>query len=294
LSLGAVKLGAARVLVDWSAQGPTRVQGRLGPSQVGGSLNWKQKTLALKGGLEKFSLAGLPGVPPGTQGWLVGQWTAQGLWTQPKLGFQGELRELKLLTYSLGNLPLQIQREGKQSRAALGPIGLEKLPSVSSRWPGWTGQLQLQVKQVDKSSPTILASLTNSTYQQATVAPVQVSGRWHDFQLEGADILWQVTPPLRLRGTLALKSSLSAALQGQSLETLSLGKLPLQGQAFGNLTLDDGFHFQGELRNLTASTQKLGQGRLKVDLTERLHLSGQEFDAAAPATLSRTARSAEF
>ncbi|MBT9588211.1 hypothetical protein IV102_33045 [bacterium] len=270
-------LGPIKAQLEWTGQRPTSIQGRLGPATLHGSLNVAKKSLDFSGRLDKLSIANLPGVLPGSSGWLVADWQARGLWKSPKLDLKGQLQDLKILNHSLGSLPFSAQHQGEQSRASLGPIGLSQLQPLQEKVSGLEGQLQLGLLQVGKGDPQVTASLANSTYQEVALAPLRLSGRWRGLELKDAEIVWQVTPPLKLHGTLGLTPRLSAQLEGQS---ISLGKLPFQGQAFGNLTCGPGLAFNGELRNLAVSGQKLGQGRLQLEMKERLHVSGQDFDAA--------------
>lgn len=119
------------------------------------------------------------------------------------------------------------------------------------------------------------------------VPDVDLKGLVGTTGLSSAEVQWRVSPPLILRGEIGLVTKLSGELQGQSLEEISAGKLPLQGQAFGKFTYASGLVFDGELRNLVVAGQKLGQGKLTLAFQEKLHVEGSGFEAAGVGLLQQ-------
>ena len=257
-----------------------QIHGKVGPSSLAGTLNPAKKSMLLHGTLSRLSLSALPGAPLGLSGWLIGDWKASGGWAAPLLEFKGQLNDCKWLTSALGSSPLRMQRDSKKTVAWLGPIQLDQLPPLVKQFPGLGGTISLEVSRVGTDPPRLVGQASELTYQQAKVSPVRLTGAWKNSQLEGAELLWDLTPPLKLTGKVGLTPSLSGELKGQSLQALSWGKLPLEGQAFGKLSLDGGVHYQGELRNLVAAGQQFGRGQSKLDLKDRLKLSGHHFEAA--------------
>lgn len=287
LTAGGIKLGKARVAVQLDPAGPSQLEGQLGGVSLGGWVDSKKKTLALQGKLEDFKLAGLPGLPPGTGGRLQGQWRAQGPWAAPELEVSGQALGLAVLGSQLGNLTVHATHAAGESHLTVGPILVQQVEALAAKLPGLKGRLTADFVKKGSAAPALSAGLQEVFLNDRIVPDVDLKGLVGTTGLSSAEVQWRVSPPLILRGEIGLVTKLSGELQGQSLEEISAGKLPLQGQAFGKFTYASGLVFDGELRNLVVAGQKLGQGKLTLAFQEKLHVEGSGFEAAGVGLLQQ-------
>ena len=286
-TVSGVKLGKARLAVQFDPTGTSQIAGQLGPASLNGWLDARKKTLALQGKLDGLNLIGLPGLPPGSAGQVQGQWRAQGSWAQPALELSGRVLKLRLLGSELGDVTLHATHRGSSNRLTVGPLLVQQLTPVQQKLPGLKGQLSADVSREGSNPVAISARLDQVFYQDRVMPDLSLKGVWEGTRLGQARLTWQVTPPLTLSGQIGLITRLSGTLEGQSLEALSGGKVPLQGQAFGKLSYGPTLVFDGELRHLAASGQQFGSGRLTLAVAEKIHLEGSQFEAGGVSLLQQ-------
>lgn len=287
LSLGGIKLGKARVAVQLDPAGSSQLEGQLGGVSLNGWVDSKKRSLALQGKLESFKLAGLPGLPPGTSGSLQGQWRAQGPWGAPVFEVSGQAVGLRVLGSPLGDLTVHASHQGQQSRLTVGPILVQQVEALAQKLPALKGRLTAELVKNGPAPPALTATLQEVFLNDRAVPDASLKGVVGATGVSEAEVSWQVSPPLVLRGQFGLLTKLSGELQGQSLEAISAGKLPLQGQAFGKFTYGSGLVFDGELRNLVVGGQKLGQGKLTLAYQDKVHVEGSGFEASGVALLQQ-------
>ncbi|MBX3170364.1 MAG: hypothetical protein KF760_23360 [Candidatus Eremiobacteraeota bacterium] len=287
LNLGGFKLGKARVAVQLDPAGPSQLQGQLGGASLNGWVDPKKRTLALQGKLAGLKLAGLPGLPPGTSGSLQGQWRAQGPWGKPIFELSGQALGLRVLGSPLGDLTVHASHQDQQSRLTVGPILVQQVEALAQKLPALKGRLTAELVKKGTAAPALTATLQDVLLNDRMVPDASLKGVVGATGLSQAEVRWQVHPPLLLRGQIGLLTELSGELQGQSLEALSAGKLPLQGQAFGKFSYGSGLVFDGELRNLVVGGQKLGQGKLTLAYQDKMHVEGSGFEASGVALLQQ-------
>ncbi len=287
LTLGGVKLGKARVGVQWDPAGASQLEGQLGGVSLSGWVDSKKKSLALQGRLDGFGLAGVPGLPPGTAGSLQGQWRAQGPWSDPVVEVSGQALGLKVLGSRLGDLTVHASRQGQESRLTVGPILIQQLDALAAKLPALKGRLTAELVKKGSAAPQLSATLQDVFLNDRMVPDAALTGVVGATGVSQAVVTWKVNPPLVLRGQIGLLTQLAGELQGQSLEAITAGKLPLQGQAYGKFTYGSGLVFDGELRNLMVSGQRFGQGKLTLAFQEKLHVSGSGFEAAGVSLLQQ-------
>ncbi|MBN9417389.1 hypothetical protein ABS71_17030 [bacterium SCN 62-11] len=287
LNVAGLKLGKARVALQWDPAGASQVEGEFGGVSLNGWVDSKKKTLALQGKLAGFKLAGLPGLPPGTSGSLQGQWRAQGPWTGPVVEVSGQALGLKVLGSMLGDLTVHASHQGEESHLTVGPILVQQVDALAAKLPALKGRLTAELVKKGSSAPALSATLQDVFLNDRVVPDASLKGTVGATGLSDAQLSWQVNPPLVLRGQIGLLTQLSGELQGQSLEAITAGKLPLQGQAFGKFTYGSGLVFDGELRNLAVSGQKFGQGKLTLAFQDKLHVEGSGFEAAGVGLLQQ-------
>ncbi|MBS2038226.1 hypothetical protein JST97_24790 [bacterium] len=279
LKLGAIKLGATHLSVQWDPSGSSLVDGQLGGLSVAGWVDSKKKTLALQGKVSDLNLAGLTGLPPATAGKLRGQWRAQGGWASPALEMSGQALGLSVFGSSLGDLTVHASHQGAQSKITVGPILVQQISALRTKLPSLKGQLTADFVKNGEAAPTVTARLESVFLNDRVVPDASLRGLIGSTGLSQVEVNWQVTPPLVLTGQIGLITRLAGELQGQSLDAISAGQLPLQGQAFGKFTYSSGLVFDGDLRNLVVAGQRLGQGRLTLAWQDQLHVEGSDFQA---------------
>ncbi|MFN8606954.1 MAG: hypothetical protein U0931_05450 [Vulcanimicrobiota bacterium] len=287
LSLAGVKLGKARLWVLVDGRGASQVQGQLGGVSLSGWLDSKKKTLAMQGKVSDLNLLGLPGLPPATTGKLSGQWRAQGPWSSPALEVSGQALGLRVLGSDLGDLSLHATHQGRQTKLTVGPLLIQQVAALQARLPGLKGQLSAEISKEGADSPTLSAHLQAPLLKDRLLPDVTLKGVVAATGLSQVELSWQLSPPLLLRGQIGLVTHLAGELQGQSLEAILVGQLPLQGQAFGKFTYSSGLVFDGELHNLAVAGQKLGQGRLTLAWQDKIHAEGSEFAASGVGLLQQ-------
>lgn len=287
LSLGGIRLGKARVAVQFDPAGASQLEGQMGGVSLSGWVDAKKKTLGLQGKLEDFQLAGLAGLPPGTSGRVQGQWRAQGSWSAPVVEVSGQALGLAVLGSPLGDLTVHASHQSGESRLTVGPLLVQQVEALAARLPGLKGRLTADLVKKGEAAPTLSATLQDVFLNDRTVPDVALKGVMGTTGLGKAEVAWAVSPPLVLRGQIGFITQLSGELNGQSLEAISAGKLPLQGQAFGKFSYGSGLVFDGELRNLVVSGQKLGQGKLTLAFQDKLHVQGSGFEASGVALLQQ-------
>jgi hypothetical protein len=279
LNLAGVKLGKARLAVQLDLKGACQVEGQLGGVSLGGWVDASKKTLALQGKVADLGLAGLPGLPPATSGKVQGQWRAQGSWTAPNLELSGQALGLRVLGSDLGDLTVHASHQGQQSKLTVGPILVQQVAALQAKLPSLKGQLTADFLKDGEAPPALSARLEGAFLNNRVIPDASLKGVVGSTGLSQAEVTWQLTPPLVLRGQIGLITQLAGELQGQSLDAISAGQLPLQGQAIGKFSYGSGLVFEGELRNLAVAGQRLGQGKLTLSLQDKLHAEGSDFDA---------------
>lgn len=287
LNLGGVKLGKAKLAVQLDARGASQVEGQLGGVSLSGWVDSTKKTLALQGKVADLNLAGLPGLPPGTGGKVQGQWRAQGSWAAPTLEVSGQTLGLRVLGSELGDLTVHAWRQGNQSKLTVGPILIQQVSALQAKLPSLKGQLTADFLKDGDAPPSLSARLEGAVLNDRLIPDASLKGVVGATGLSQAEVSWKVSPPLVLRGQIGLVTQLAGELQGQSLDAISAGQLPLQGQAFGKFSYGSGLVFDGELRNLAVGGQRLGQGRLTLAVQEKVHAEGSDFEAAEVALLQQ-------
>ncbi len=282
---GGLKVAAS---LKWTQGSPEWLAQLQGKSLRGWlSFNPGKRQLKTQGRLDRLSLAGLPGVPPGASGSISGSWSGQGPWERPQWKLQGELAQFRFMSLQLPPMPLVVQGKDGVRRAQLGPGPLPSL--VGFGGPDLRGQVHLELEAPEHKPVLLKARLEKAQLGEHRLADMQLSGQLGKAALEEARLNWAIDPPLLVTGTLGSPTRLSAQLEKHSLADLTLGRLPCQGTLTGLATYqpDRGASLEGHLEHLVVSGQTLGSGNIKLEQKPRWKAEGQEFQAAGVGLLQQ-------